>query len=262
MDYRGSTALVTGASSGIGTALAEALAARGADVVLVARSTDTLDAIAADLRRRHGVRAEVVTADLTEPDAAERIRAEVDRRGLAVDILVNNAGFGSAGTFHRVPAERSRREVALDVTAVVDLTHQFLPDMADRRRGAVLNVASTAAYQPVPNMAVYGASKAFVLSFSEALWVEYRRLGVRVAAVCPGPVNTAFFDQLGTDRAQVGQLRTPAQVAVAALRALDRGRPRVTPGLVNAAVPMLSRLLPRRVLLGVTARLLAEATPA
>lgn len=249
MDYRGSTALVTGASGGIGAAFAEELAARGADVVLVARSAETLAALAARLHTDHGVRAEVVAADLTGPDAADTVYEEVARRGMRVDLLVNNAGFGSAGRFGEIPVGRSRTEITLDVTALVELTRVFLPDMAARGRGGVLNVASIAGFQPTPYMAVYGAAKAFVLSFSRALWAEYRGSGVRVTAVCPGPVRTGFADRLGTPPPYAGQFRSAPQVVRTALRAYERGRHTVTPGIVNAALGY-GRLLPVRATLG------------
>jgi short-subunit dehydrogenase len=255
MNYQSKSALVTGGSSGIGKAFAEALAARGSDIVLVARSAGAVAELADRLRERHGVRAEVIAQDLTEPGATRAVRDATDRLGLSVDILVNNAGFGSAGRFHTIGAQRSAREVALDVAAVVELTHAYLPAMVARGEGAVVNVASTAAFQPVPHMAVYGASKAFVLSFSQALWAEYRSLGLRVLAVCPGPVETNFFTIVGRDvgeRAAVGRPKTPEAVVRAALRALDRGRFQVTPGLPNAALPVLNRLLPRRLLLLIT----------
>ncbi|MGA8112135.1 MAG: SDR family oxidoreductase [Actinocatenispora sp.] len=260
MEYQGSTALITGASSGIGAAFADALAARGTDLVLVARSTDQLEAVAATARERHGVRAEVITADLTAPDAAGALRAEVDRRGLSVDILVNNAGFGSAGPFQSVTADRSRREVALDVAAVVDLSHAFLPDMTERRRGGVINLSSTAAFQPAPNFAVYAAAKSFVLSFSQALWAECRPHGVEVLAVCPGPVETNFFDVLGTEQVKVGQILGPEQVVRTALRAFDRGRAVVIPGARNAVLPVLQRFVPRRLVLSTATRMLKGVT--
>lgn len=258
MDYR-TTALVTGASSGIGTAFAAALAARGSDLVLVARSGDTLRGIADDLTVRHGVRVDVIAQDLTEPGAAEAVRAGTDRLGRRVGILVNNAGFGSGGRFDRIPAERSHREVALDVSAVVDLTSAYLPAMTAAGAGAVLNVASTAAFQPAPGMAVYAASKSFVLSFSEALWAEQRRHGVRVLAVCAGPVRTGFAEAMGVPPVGAGQYRTPEQVVRSALRALDRGRAAVTPGLANAALYPLTRLVPRRLVLAVADRMVGRA---
>jgi len=254
MGTLGSTALVTGASSGIGSAFAGALAARGLDIVLVARSGDRLVELARRLTAAHGVRAEVVVADLGQPGAADQVRAEVERRGLTVDVLVNNAGFATHGPFETLDPARDREEVAVNVGAVVDLAHAFLPGMAARGRGALVNVASTAAFQPVPWMAVYGATKAFVLSFSEALAEEYRGRGVRVLALCPGATATAFFDVVGSEAA-VGDLRTPEQVVATAMRALDRGRPVAVDGARNALVAQLPRFLPR----ALTARVAGRA---
>jgi hypothetical protein len=259
MLYRGKTALITGASSGIGAAFAEALAARGCDIVLVARSSGALTTLADRLKSRHGVQTTVITQDLAAPMAAETVREATDWLGLRVDILVNSAGFGSAGEFHTIADGRVVHEVAVDVVALVELTHAYLPDMVARRDGAVVNVASTAAFQPLPYLAVYGASKAFVLSFSQALWAEYRARGVRVLAVCPGPVKTNFLTAMGSAeagrRSGLGRPSTPQAVVDAALRALDRGRFTVTPGLANAALPVLGRLLPRRLQLAVAERL-------
>ncbi|GAB1644901.1 SDR family NAD(P)-dependent oxidoreductase [Krasilnikovia sp. MM14-A1259] len=263
MNWAGQTVMITGASSGIGAGFATALAARGADLVLVARSEDVLTHTARRLRAAYGIRAEVVVQDLTAPGAADIVRAATDQRGLTVDALINNAGFASAGRLHEVPAERVSTEVALDVSALVDLTTAYLPGMVARRRGAIVNVASIAAFQPTPYMAVYGASKAFVLSFSQALRQENRGTGVRVTAVCPGPVDTGFFGVVGTSEARVGRTRPVTYVVARALRAVERNRPVVTPGPENAWVPLASRLMPRRLVAAVTAHSLrgAAASP-
>ena len=246
--YRGKTALITGASSGIGAEFAHALAGRGMDVVLVARSEGRLTALAEELRARHGVRAEVVTADLSRAGAAAALHAETDKRSLQIDLLVNNAGFGTHGPFETLDAGREHEEVMLNVATVVDLCHAYLPAMARRGDGAVLNVASTAAFQPTPYMAVYGATKAFVLSFSEALWAEYRGRGVRVCALCPGPTTTAFFDVVGTPDAGVGARRRAAQVVATGLRALEADRPSAVDGLANRLLVQGSRVTPRAVM--------------
>jgi short-subunit dehydrogenase len=255
--YRGSVALVTGASSGIGAAFATELASRGADLVLVARSADQLTARAKQLSSKHQVQAHVITADLAVPRAAEQVRDEVERRGLQVDLLVNNAGFGSAGRFDELAAERLRREIAVDVSAVVDMTHAFLPGMVARRKGGVINIASVAAFQPSPYMAVYSAAKAFVLSFSQALWAEQRGNGVRVTAVCPGPVRTNFASALGTRQPEMGQLRSPQQIAREGLLAFERGRFAVTPGFGNKLLHVV-QWLPRRLVLTMGRRFLAR----
>ncbi len=254
--YGGKTALITGASAGIGAEFARALAARGANVILVARSKDRLRALADEVARDYGVRAEAVAADLTRPGAARDLQAAVDARGLAVDLLVNNAGFGTYGRFETLSPERDGDEVALNVAAVVDLTHLFLPTMLARGDGAVVNVASVAAFMPGPYSAVYGATKAFALSFSEALWAEYRGRGVRVLALCPGATATEFFDALGTDTGVRGAKRSPEQVVETGLRALERDRPYAVDGLANYLMIQVPRVVPR----GLAARLVARAT--
>jgi len=243
--YQGKTALITGASAGIGAEFARALAARGTNVILVARSHDRLQTLADEVARDPGVRAEAIAADLARPGAARELRVAVEARGLTVDLLVNNAGFGTHGPFETLAPEREGAEVALNVAAVVDLTHLFLPAMLAKGDGAVVNVASTAAFQPVPYMAVYGATKAFVLSFSEALWAEYRGRGVRVLALYPGATATEFFDVVGTEDAALGAKRTVEQVVATGLRALERGRPSAVDGLANYLLAQSGRFGPR-----------------
>lgn len=238
-----STALITGASSGIGEAFARLLAGQGTDLVLVARSEARLRLLSEELAERYGIRADVVAADLSATGAARQVQEEVVRRGLSVDLLVNNAGFGSYGLFDTLPLERESQEIALNVTALVELTHLFLPEMLANKSGAILNVASTAAFQPVPYMAVYAATKAFVLSFSEALWAECRPRGVRVLAFCPGPVDTGFAAVSGSNL--TGKGATASSVAAAAVAALARGRSYVVPGRENYWLSMSSRLAPR-----------------
>jgi uncharacterized protein len=244
--YQGKTALITGASSGIGRAFARALAERGMSVVLIARSEERLRALATELSERHKIRAEVIAADLSQEAAIRQIQLEVQRRGLVIDLLVNNAGFATNGSFETLPTETDHQQVMVDVTAVVDLTHAFVPALLERSPGAaVINVASTAGFQPLPYMAVYGASKAFVLSFSQALAEEYRARGLRVLALCPGATETAFFDIAG-EAASVGRRRSPEQVVTTGLRALERGRSVVIDGFSNALLAQLSRFFPRR----------------
>ncbi len=248
------TALITGASSGIGEAFARRLAAAGTDLALVARSADKLNALAGELTAKHGIRAEVIAADLSAPGAAQEVWEEAQKRGLAVDILVNNAGFGTNGVFDALPLARELEEIALNATAVVALTHLFLPPMLAQKRGAVINVASTAAFQPVPYMAVYGATKAFVLSFSEALWAENRGRGVRVLAFCPGVVNTGFAGVAGTHLAGKGM--TADRVAAVALHALARGRSYVVPGAGNYAQSLAARFTPRALTARIAGRMM------
>ncbi|MBG0832478.1 SDR family oxidoreductase [Planomonospora sp. ID67723] len=238
------TALVTGASSGIGMEFARQLAGRGHDVVLVARSADRLERLAGELRDAHGVRAEVVVQDLSAPDAASAVAEELAARGLSVDLLVNNAGFGTVGRFEEIPGEREHDQLMVNVVSLVGLTHALVPGMLARGRGAVVNVGSVAGFQPSPFFATYGASKSFVLNFSLALWSELRGRGVKVLAVMPGPVETPFFDVIGTRRAAIGaRMNTPERVVRSTLRALDRDRGYVVPGLGNIG---LAHLMPRR----------------
>ncbi|MET9341372.1 SDR family oxidoreductase [Nonomuraea sp. NPDC003804] len=241
------TALVTGASSGIGAEFARQLAARGHDLVLVARSVERMEALAAELADRHGVAVEVIGQDLSAPDAAARVAERV--QGRRIDLLVNNAGFGTAGRFQDLSPEREHDELMVNVVALVGLTHALVPGMLARGEGAVVNVGSTAGFNVAPYFATYGASKAFVLNFSLALWSELRGTGVKVLAVTPGPVETPFFDVLGTrDAAIGGKMSTPRQVVAAALRGLDRDRGYVVPGASNFAMAHLMPRRPRRLL--------------
>ncbi|GAA5440743.1 hypothetical protein Dcae01_02263 [Deinococcus caeni] len=192
LNMRTSTALITGASSGIGESLARQLAAHGAHLILVARTEDRLHALAAELGARYRVQVHVLPADLNRPGAAAELHAAVQARGLNVDILVNNAGLGGYGEFSAQPPAEIDRMIAVNIGALTGLTRAFLPDMLARGRGRVLNVASTAAFQPGPLMAVYYATKAYVLSFSEAVAEEVAGSGVFVTALCPGPVQTGF----------------------------------------------------------------------
>ena len=185
-----STALITGASSGIGTELARALARRGHGISLVARRTDRLEALASELVSRHGIRAETFGCDLSVASERDRLVESVRERGLTVEILCNNAGYGTAGRFVKLGRDREVSMVRLNCEAVVDLCGRYAPEMVGRRRGAILNVASTAAFQPLPGQSTYAASKAMVLSFTEALHQELVRSGVAVTVLCPGPVRT------------------------------------------------------------------------
>ena len=234
------TALITGASSGIGAAFARALARRGDHLILVARSEDKLEALAESLRGEQAVTVTVVAADLSLPGCGVRLAAELAGRGLAVDVLINNAGFGSAGAFAQQDPARDAEMIGLNVAAVVDLAHAFLP--------ARIHIARH--LQRLPQMAIYAATKAFVLSFSEALWAETRGSGVRVTALCPGPVDTPFFEATGTPELRKavpkGFMMTAEEVAAEALSALAAGRPVVVPGVGNKLLSVVPRLLPRR----------------
>lgn len=243
------TALITGASGGIGAAFAAALAGAGTDLVLVARSRDKLEALAASLRASHGRRVEVVVADLTKPKCGAAVKQSVAALGLEIDLLINNAGFGTVGAFVDQDAGREADEIALNCAAVVDLAHAFLPSMVGAKHGAIMNIASSAAFQPMPTMAVYAATKAFVWSFSDALREECRGCGVQVMAVCPGPVDTPFFEATGNpkmrDLVPKGTMLPASAIVAESLAGLRARRGRVIPGGIMKASAAFSALLPR-----------------
>ena len=259
-DFAGATSLVTGASSGLGEQFARQLAARGSGLVLVARSADRLAALADELRSRHRVTATAVPADLSLADDVSRVAAVATAQ---VDVLVNNAGFGTYGTFADLDPGREHAEVMVNAVAVVDLAHAVLPRMLARRRGGIITVASSIAFQPSPHHAVYGATKAFALAFSEALWVEARGTGVRILALCPGPVATGFIAGLGDPAATSSTIyrRTadPAEVVRAGLRGLDHDAMTIVPGLRTRLRAQGHRFLPRTVMARMTGRMLAPA---
>ena len=255
-------AIVTGASSGIGEALALAMASQGTHVVLVARSVDRLTALAARIERAGG-RATVLPADLASPGAAQTLYDEIERRGLPVDTLVNNAGFGFYGPFDTESPTHLSQMLQVNVVALAELTRLFVPTLL-ARRGAVLNVASTVAFQPSPYMSAYGATKAFVLLFTEALWAEYRGRGLRIAAVCPGPVETPFIDAMGAGvrSTAVFKMALPVDTVVqACLRALDGQRPTRIVGVVNWFLAQTSRFSPRALTARVSAAMFAPRSP-
>src|SRR5215207_8317785 len=239
------TALITGASGGLGEVFARKFAARGENVFLGARSGDKLAVICNALIAGHKVDAQFFALDLTEGDAPARLYEETARRGLEVETLVNNAGYGSMAEFALLDAENELRMIDLNVRALAGLTHLYLGPMRERGRGAIINVASTVAFQPVPFMATYAATKAFVLSFSEALWEENRAHGVKVLALCPGSTDTNFFDAAGGETPPRSVVQTPAEVVEAGLRALDAGKSHVISGWKNFFVAESNRLAPR-----------------
>jgi short-subunit dehydrogenase len=248
-----STCLVTGASSGIGADIARSLAGRGHGVTLVARREERLEALAGELRDRERVRVEAVGCDLGDADARRRLSAQIEERGLTVEVLVNDAGFGTGGRFDRLDAHREVEMVRLNVEAVVDLCGIYVPEMVNRGRGAVLNVASTAAFQPLPRQATYAASKAFVLSFTDALHEELSGVGVTATTLCPGPVKTEFFDTAGIRAEGLPSfvLAGSAEVAEAGVKGLEKGRRVVVPGALNRAGALGGQYSPRGVLLKV-----------
>ncbi len=248
------TCLVTGASSGIGAEIARLLAARGLGVTVVARREDKLKDLAAELASRHGVRSEYIAADLTDEASRTAIGTELEDRALAVNVLVNNAGLTTMGPVSRSDPAREIALVRTDVEAVVHLCSMFVPGMVERRSGAVLNVASTAAFQPLPGQASYGASKAFVLSYSHALRGELRPSGVTATVLCPGPVETGFAEAAGMTDAEASEslpkvMWVPAaEVAKQAVAGMDANKAVVIPGLPNRMASAFGWLAPRGIL--------------
>jgi short-subunit dehydrogenase len=236
------TALVTGASSGIGEAFARRLAAAGHNLALVARREDRLRALADELERRHGIHAEVLARDLTDPAARDAIVP-----ALRVDVLVNDAGFATGGPFHEADREQELRQVRLLCEAPVDLLRRFLPGMVERRSGAVVNVTSTAGMQPLPNSAGYAAAKAHLLSLTEAVHTEVRRHGVHVTALCPPPVHTELFDKEDHPVERVPRIAwlQPGEVARAGLDGVRRNKRVVVPGALTRAAMPVARFAPR-----------------
>jgi len=237
-------ALITGASAGLGVDFARELSKRGHKLVLVARRKDRLAALAKELGN-----ARAVAIDLSKPDAADKLMADLAKAGEQVDLLVNNAGFGAIGRFAELDAKRQRQMIDLNVGALMDLCRAVAPEMIGRKSGAILNVASTAAFQPGPKMAVYFATKAFVLSFTEALHEELKPHGIKVSCLCPGPTRTEFGEVAGFKGSgafdKVGMESLP--VVVAGLRGLDQNRAVVVPGLVNKVGAASTRFVPRSI---------------
>ena len=252
----GQTALITGASAGLGVELAKLFAADGHDVVLVARRKERLDAVAAELTTKHNVKAYTISADLMKPEAPGAIVSEVKRLGLEIDSLVNNAGFGSLGNFHALDVEKEVGQVQCNVTALVALTGAFLPGMVARRRGRVLNIGSMAGFQAGPTMATYYATKAFVNNFTEALWYELRGTGVTATVSCPGPITTEFFQASAALPPRLLVPMTAEAVARDAYRAMQAGRPLAIPGLLNRLVAASGPWTPRFVMRPLVAFLL------
>lgn len=255
-------ALITGASAGIGATFAQELASRQTDLVLVARSTDKLQQLASQLQAQHQIQVHILAHDLTAPDAATAIYNTVTEKGLTLDLLINNAGFGDYGDFAERDGDRQVKMVQLNILALVELTHKFLPGMRQRRSGSIINLASTAAFQPMPYFSVYAASKAFVLNFSEALWAENRNYGVRILAVCPGPTKTKFFKEAdfpSTFSETISKNYTsPQQVVREALQALEKNRSSVVPGFSNKISANTYRFLPRQALVSLVGKVFKQ----
>ena len=246
--------LITGASTGIGEEFARQLARRGDNLVLVARSADRLTALANELGRAHNIHAHSIPLDLTQDNAPQQLFEETARRNLDITLLINNAGFGSLGEFTAFPFERDREMIELNITSLVALTHLYIRPMQARGAGAIINVASTAAFQAVPYMATYAATKAFVLSFSEALAEETRAQGVRVMALCPGATETNFFAAAKGERPPMRVVETPEAVVRTALRALERGQSSVISGWTNFFVAQTTRFVPRAIVARIAGR--------
>ena len=243
--------LITGASAGLGAEFARQCARRGEELVLVARRQGRLEDLAAEVGKAH-----VIAADLSAREAPRRLLEEVEGRGLAVSTLINNAGFGLIGRFADLPLDRQRQMLELNVAALTELTHLVLPAMKERRSGKILNIASTAAFQPGPGFAVYFASKAFVLSFTEALHQELKGTGIKVSALCPGPTATEFGAVAGFRDNRFERVSAGASSVVAAgLRGLDRNQAVVVPGLTNQLGAQSSRFLPRAAMRRIVASL-------
>ncbi len=256
MNFENQTALITGSSGGIGEDFAVEFAKRKADLILVARREDKL----AQLRTRllelsPGLTIDIVAADLSVPGSAAELAAKVTELGRKVDILINNAGVGLHGDFVKQGVAENSAQIQLNCVTLVELTGLFMPAMTTAGRGLVINVASTAAFQPTPGMAVYGATKAFVLSFTEALWQETKSTGVRVFALCPGATETEFFARTGEEFLTSGR-QTSQQVVDTAMAAIDKSTPTVISGLRNALLANGYRVAPRRLLLALSQQIM------
>jgi short-subunit dehydrogenase len=242
-------ALITGASTGIGRELAYLAAENGYDVALVARTPEALATVAADVERKTARKAHIFPVDLSEPNQARALIAAVAQAGLAIDVLINNAGFGLVGKFWELPEDQQMQMVQLNIGALTQLTRLYLPDMIERRTGYILNVASTAAFQPGPLMSVYFASKSYVVSFSEAVHNEAKEFGVKVSCLCPGPTRTEFVKRAGMSNSKLfegGRVMSALEVAQIGWDAMREGKSLVVAGRLNAAMAFLTRFAPRQ----------------
>ncbi|NMG10117.1 SDR family oxidoreductase [Brasilonema sp. UFV-L1] len=249
------TALITGASSGIGKAFAQKLAAHNTNLVLVARSEEKLNQLAKKLQEKYKIQVDTLVKDLTETGATHDIFDAVQAKGLTIDLLINNAGFAEYGDFAEKDEERQIKIVQLNILALVDLTHKFLQGMRQRRSGSIINVSSLTAFQPMPYLSVYAASKAFIVSFSQALWAENRHYNVRILVICPGPVETGFFTEANFPpalAAKTNKISTCEQVVRESLQALERGDSMVViGGMTTHLITKLSPFVPRKILLNI-----------
>jgi uncharacterized protein len=237
--------LITGASSGIGEAFARKLASMKHNLVLVARTEDKLFALCDELMAKHKITAHYVALDLLEYQADEKLFEETERHGLEVDWLINNAGFGSMGDFADLPLENELDMIGLNVMSLVALTHRYLKQMRERKSGTIINISSTASFQPIPFMSTYAATKAFVTSFSEGIAQENKKYGIRVLACCPGATETQFFDVAKIDKSlTVKGMQLPEDVVDATLKALKKGKSHVISGFANFVIAHLATVSP------------------
>jgi uncharacterized protein len=245
--YQGKWALITGASSGFGEEFAKALAQKGTNLVLVARREQKLSAIATTLIEKYHVQVEVIAMDLATPSAGLELYLAVKKLQHHIHILINNAGFGLIGKLHDIDIKKNQDMMMLNIVTPTNLIQLFLPDMLSKKEGVIINLASTAAFLPTPYMAIYGATKAFVLSLTEGIWAEYRKMGINVLAVCPGSSSTEFFKVAGAEIAPLLKKSSPEEVVRSALKALDCGKIYVIPGsIANYVLANLVRFSPRK----------------
>jgi uncharacterized protein len=253
------TALITGASSGIGTAFAQELAMRQINLILVARSQNKLYQLAEKLQHQVPIKVEVIVQDLTEQQAAKKVYDTITEKGLNVDFLVNNAGFGDYGAFTQRELSRQAEMIQLNIVALVELTYLFLSEMQQRGTGNIINVASIAGFQPLPYLSVYAATKAFVLSFSEALWAENKGRNINILALCPGPTDSNFFEAAdfpdSFTNKNNGSLTSAKEVVKDALKALENRKSNTVPGgISNQFLVNSNRFLPRELLINIIAQ--------
>lgn len=249
--------LVTGASSGIGRAFSIAFAERGRNLILVARSGDRLNVLACEIREKYGVKAEVIVLDLSLENISKVLYEEVQQRGLIVDTLVNNAGFATTGLLHTTDYNTQHEEILLNVATMTELTYLFVGGMSERGKGLVINLGSCVSFTPFPYSAVYAATKAYVLSFTESLNYEYRKRGIRVIAVCPAPTQTHFFDKCGN---VTDSMRTPANVVNSVFKALKRKRKVVvTDGFISKLQSIAPHFFSRKCCLNIVGKISSKA---
>lgn len=243
------TALITGASGGLGEEFARIHASKGDNLVLAARSKEKMEALKAELEKQYGISVYVLALDLSEPSAPKRIFDELQNQKIHIDYLINNAGFGDYGLFHKSKWEKQLQMINLNITSLVYLTRLFLPEMIKQRYGKILNIASTGAFQPIPTFSVYAATKAFVLSFSEAIANETKGTGVTVTTLCPGATATGFETAASMENSNLfkGNVATSLNVATYGYEAMMRGKTTVVHGLINQIMAFSVRLAPRKI---------------